>query len=89
MYYRAIARPEDAEIIAALQQIVSHYRSIGFWGCYHRLRQQGHPWNHKRVYRLYKQQGLNIRKRPSNRLRDRPVQPLERATALNQCWSLQ
>lgn len=88
VYYRVIDRPEDANIIAALQELVSRYRSIGFWSCYHRLRQQGHPWNHKRVYRLYKQQGLNIRKRPSKRLRDRPAQPLDRATALNQCWSL-
>lgn len=88
LYYQPVERAEDPKIIVALQELVSRYRSIGFWGCYHRLRQQGHHWNHKRVYRLYKQQHLHIRKRPNKRLRDRKPQPLQRATALNQCWSL-
>jgi len=52
------------------------------------LRRQGHPWNHKRVYRIYRELELNLRIKPKLRLlRDRP-DPLSVPVAINQVWSM-
>ena len=54
---------DDLEIIRSLNDLVDKHPSIGFWKCYHRLRRQGKNWNHKRVYRIYTQMQLNIRRK--------------------------
>lgn len=49
---------------------------------------KGFAWNHKRVYRLYRELELNLRIKPRRRLkRDRP-DALGEATAINQVWSM-
>jgi putative transposase len=45
-------------------------------------------WNHKRVYRIYRELELNLRIKPRHRLvRTKPL-PLAVPTAINQCWSM-
>ncbi len=78
----------DLEIAQALRALVDKHPSIGFWMCYHRLRRQGHPWNHKRVYRVYTSLQLNIRRRSKKRLPTRIKQHLFRPEAANQVWSV-
>lgn len=58
----------DAEIIAALAELVEGRPSRGFWKCRKQLRRQGHPWNHKRIYRVYKMMNLHLRRRAKQRL---------------------
>jgi putative transposase len=53
----------DREVIDALQELVEEKPSWGFYLCYKRLRLNGHKWNHKRVYRVYRELGLNIRRK--------------------------
>jgi putative transposase len=49
---------------------------------------EGLPWNHKRVYRIYRLLELNLRIKPKRRLvRDVP-QPLAVPEAINQVWSM-
>lgn len=36
----------------------------GFWMVFYYLRNQGFTWNQKRVYRVWKAEGLNLRKMP-------------------------
>ena len=45
-------------------------------------------WNHKRVYRIYKELSLNLRKKPKKRLAPRTKQKLEVPKVRNYCWSL-
>jgi len=83
------AKPKDDNpIIDALNALVSDHPAIGFWKCYHRLRNRGYKWNSKRVYRVYCQLGLNIRRRTKKRLPQRVKQPLEEPTEANQTWSI-
>jgi len=47
--------------------------SWGFGLCFLYLRNvQGHGWNHKRVYRIYRELELNLRSEPSRRHRFKP-----------------
>ena len=49
---------------------------------------QGHGWNHKRVYRIYREQEFNLRIKPRKRLkRDKP-DALAVPQSLNLVWSM-
>ncbi len=48
----------------------------------------GYAWNHTRVYRIYKQLGLNLRRRVKHRLPERVKQPLVAPLSPNAGWSM-
>ncbi|MCF7697643.1 IS3 family transposase, partial [Mycetohabitans sp. B2] len=53
------------------------------------LRREGWRDNHKRVYRLYREQGLSLRhKRPRRNKAARLRQPKQLVTAINEIWSM-
>lgn len=80
---------ENAEIADWLLRLTSYQRNWGFGLCFLYLRNvKGYPWNHKRVYRIYRELELNLRIKPKKRLiREKPV-PLAEPAAMNQCWSM-
>jgi putative transposase len=87
--YRYQHKPkDDDELIEALNALVQKHPAIGFWQGYHRLRLAGHKWNHKRVYRVYTAQKLNIRRQVKKRLPARVKQYLFQPEGPNQVWSL-
>jgi putative transposase len=79
---------DDKDIEEALLQVVSRHPTIGFWQSYHRFRNRGERWNHKRVRRVYRAMKLNIRRRAKYRLPERVKQPLSMADKPNQVWSI-
>ena len=78
----------DGPIIDALTNLVEQHPTIGFDMSFQRLRNEGHTWNHKRVYRVYKELGLNIRRRIKRRLPSRVKQALFQPSVPNQTWSM-
>lgn len=78
----------DEPVEQMLDQLVSKHPCIGFWSCYHRIRNRGITWNHKRVRRVYRKMNLNIRRKRKKRLPARIKQALTVPTAPNQVWSL-
>ena len=60
----------------------------GFWLTYHRIRNQGIRWNHKRVFRVYQLLGLSLRRKKKKRLPDRVKEPLEVPARINDTWSI-
>jgi len=79
---------KDEPVIQALQQAVERYPAYGFSKLFKILRRWGHPWNHKRVYRLYCELNLNKRRRGKKRLPTRNPEPLAVPATLNQSWSI-
>ena len=79
---------DDEHIIRLLGELIDKHPSIGFWKCYHRIRKQGYNWNHKRIYRVYTQMKLNIRRRARKRLPARVKQALFKPAHINQVWSI-
>lgn len=87
--YRYKPKPkDDSPVRLHLNTLTDKHPTIGFWSCYYRLKNKGEKINHKRLYRVYTDMGLNIRRRCRKRLPERVKQPLSVPTALNQCWSL-
>jgi putative transposase len=83
------AKPkDDAELQTALTGLTTKHVAIGFWQCCYRLWNRGHWWNHKRIYRVYTDMKLNIRRRAKRRLPQRVKQPLTIPTTPNQMWSI-
>jgi len=79
---------DDKEIQEALIALTTKHAAIGFWQCCYRLWNKGSCWNHKRIYRVYTDMKLNIRRRAKKRLPERVKQPLTVPTASNQVWSI-
>ena len=77
----------DAEVIAALARLVEGRPSRGFWKCRKILRREGHGWNHKRIYRVYKSMNLHLRRRAKRRLPKRHRVPLYVPRLPDTVWS--
>jgi len=78
---------KDANVIAALSQMVEDRPNRGFWKCRAMLKRKGHPWNHKRIYRVYKLMGLNLRRAAKKRLPKRLRVPLYVPDNPDTVWS--
>ena len=85
--YKAKSK-NDEEVQQALTALTTKHAAIGFWQCCYRLWNKGCWWNHKRIYRVYTDMKLNIRRRAKRRLPERIKQPLTVPTASNQVWSI-
>jgi putative transposase len=72
----------------ALNALVEKHPRWGFWMCFDRLRLLGHPWNHKRVYRVYKAMKLDLPRRTKRRLPKRVQQPMVVEARANAEWSM-
>ena len=61
----------------------------GFGLCFLYLRNvKGYAWNHKRVYRIYRELELNMRIKPKKRLIREKPEALTVPNAINECWSM-
>ena len=79
---------DDQSVILLLQDLSQTVEGEGFWKYYDRLRLQGHRINHKRVYRLYKQLGLRMKRKARKRLPARIKEKLEVPVTFTQTWSI-
>jgi putative transposase len=87
--YQAKLSQENARIADWLIRLTHNQRNWGFGLCFLHLRNvKGFGWNHKRVYRIYRELELNLRIKPKRRIvRERP-EPLAVPEAINQSWSM-
>ncbi len=79
---------DDSAVQSELTTLTTKHAAIGFWQSCYRIWNKGHWWNHKRIYRVYTDMKLNIRRRAKRRLPERIKQPLTIPTAPNQMWSI-
>ena len=80
---------ENEQIADLLLGLTKAKKTWGFGLCFLYLRNvRGHGWNHKRVYRIYRELELNLRIKPRKRLkRDKPDE-LAVPEAPNEVWSM-
>jgi putative transposase len=85
-YYQS--KKNDEPVENALRQKAEEHPREGFWKAYHRLRNEGKEWNHKKVYRIYKGIGLSLRRKAKKRLPGGIKKPLQVPVEPNHTWSL-
>ena len=87
--YQARLSTENTLIADGLLRITAAHKRWGFGLCFLYLRNvKGFGWNHKRVYRIYRELELNLRIKPRRRLkRDHPGE-LDVPNSPNQVWSM-
>jgi putative transposase len=81
-------KSDDRPIEQELRQLAERQPSWGYGKMIAYLKHQGHGWNHKRIYRVYRELALNLRRKPKKRLPARTVQVLAQPARANQSWSL-
>ena len=80
---------ENEQIADLLIGLTQAHRTWGFGLCFLYLRNvKGHPWNHKRVYRIYRELELNLRIKPRKRLKRETPEELAVPEAPNVTWSM-
>jgi putative transposase len=87
-YYKHHKR-EDGPLRQRMRDIANARVRYGFWRIHTLLKREGFVDNHKRTYRIYKEEGLNLRsKRP--RRSKAGAHRLERPdnNSLHHCWSM-
>lgn len=80
---------ENAEIADWLERLTTAQKTWGFGLCFLYLRNiKGFCWNHKRVYRIYRELELNLRIKPRKRLVREKPEPLAVPVKPNETWSM-
>jgi len=87
--YKRKLSSEDDIIAGWLMRIVGVQKNWGFGLCFLYLCNiKGFGWNHKRVYRIYKELALNMRIKPKRRvIREKPEKLIVPKT-INDYWSM-
>ena len=87
--HRYVKQPgRDEELRGQLHELAAKWRRFGYRGLHRLLRRQGEPVNHKRVYRVYREPGLQVRRRTRKRLKRAPRGPMPLPERPNEVWAV-
>src|SRR6202795_145220 len=81
-------RPPDVELRARLRDLANQRRRFGYRRLFILLREQGEPSGINRIYRLYREEGLTVRKRKARRKAIGTRTPILVEAKVNVRWSL-
>uniref|UniRef100_UPI00255AE3C4 IS3 family transposase n=1 Tax=Pseudodesulfovibrio pelocollis TaxID=3051432 RepID=UPI00255AE3C4 len=88
-YYAYTPHPrDDSDVIAALTELAEKKPTWGFSKLFNVLRQQGKPWNHKKVWRVYSLLKMNLKRKAKKRLPQASRTAVAQPLAPNHCWSI-
>jgi len=88
VYHYKSTSVEDTEINQVLKELAEKHCRYGFKKMFQKIRQRGYQWNHKRVYRIYCDMQLNLRRKPKKRLPVRERKVLVPPERINRSWSM-
>lgn len=88
VYYYKPRPNDDAVVREQLAGLAQLHNRWGFWMMHHYLRRLNYLWNHKKVYRIYTEMKLNLRRKHKKRLPARVMEPLLWPIRPNVTWSM-
>ena len=86
--YCSAKQQSDARLQGRLRELAEERKRFGYRRLHVLLRREGYVVNHKKVYRLYREADLTVRRRKRRRGLAVARQPLELPARANQVWSL-
>jgi putative transposase len=86
--YQPKRKQGDQIIEDLLKTYSAQYPTYGFQKLFNLIRLKNYSFNHKRVYRIYRDLSLNLKIKPKKRLAPRTKMTLLQPENINQCWSL-
>lgn len=86
--YRLRGRSDNTELLARLQTHAAQRARFGYRRLHTLIERDGILANHKRVHRVYREAGLQVRRRRRKRLTRADRLPLARPQGRGQCWSM-
>ncbi len=86
-YYRSHRDPQT-KLRVRLKDLAGARVRYGYRRLHVLLMREGWRINHKRVYRIYKQEGLSLRLKTKKKRVSEPRVPLPAPSAPNECWSM-
>lgn len=81
-------RPPDIELRTRLRDLANRRRRFGYRRLFILLREQGEPSGINRIYRLYREEGLTVRKRKARKRAIGTRTPILVEARVNARWSL-
>jgi putative transposase len=81
-------REEPTELLEEMRELAKQRPRFGYRRIHGLLVKKGHRVNRKRVYRLYKREGLAVRSKRRRRFAASPRTDVPTATKPNVCWSM-
>ena len=87
-YYRPTKSVEDEQIKTYLLALAQQYPQWGFDKMRLKAKQESKPWNHKRLYRIYCENHLNLRVKKRKRHDKGEASVLLQPIDKNRCWSV-
>jgi len=88
LHYESKAQPENEQLQARLIDLAAERRRFGYRRLHALVRREGVHANHKRIYRLYRDAGLAVRRRKKRHGIAIERQILELPAGPNQVWSM-
>lgn len=88
LHYQPKKKPENECIRKRLRELAQERRRFGYRRLHVLLGREGIHANHKRVYRIYAEEGLMVRKRKRKRVAQARGRKLEAPTRPNELWAM-
>lgn len=82
------SKRNDDALRGAMKRIAAERRRFGYKRIAIMLRREGHRHNLKKIYRIYKEEGLMVKHRKGRKRATGTRLPLPKSDSINQVWSL-
>jgi len=87
-YYYQPKSHDDDEVKQQLELAIDKRPRRGFPKIFDAIRRQGYRWNHKKVYRVYRENEFQLKSRKKQRLHCLERKPMPRSNGVNEVWSI-
>ena len=81
-------RNDDAEVKKQIELVIDERPRRGFPKIFDAIRRKKFKWNHKKVYRVYKENEFQLKYRKKQRIEIAERKPMPKASRLNEVWSI-